>query len=141
MIIRLAIFAVFSLFFGSVSGNLALAGGDAGKGQDLFHTCAACHQIGNGARNDVGPVLNNIIGRRAASRDGFVYSRAMKEKGADGLVWTEQTLDAYLANPRNYVRGTRMAYAGLHDDVAREDLIAFLKTLKFDGPAETKILK
>jgi cytochrome c len=94
-----------------------------------------------GARNSTGPVLNDIIGRRAATRVGYRYSRGMKDAGVEGLSWTEEALDGYIENPRAYVRGTRMAYAGMSDPQSRSDLIAFLATLKFDEPAESKILR
>ncbi len=141
MPVRSAIFLALLLSSATITAISARADGDAGVGQDLFYTCAACHEVGNGARNRVGPVLNDIVGRRAATRDGYAYSRAMKEKGAEGLVWTPESLDAYLANPRVFVRGTRMAYAGLRDAERRSDLIAYLKTLTFESPAQSKILK
>jgi cytochrome c len=141
MPIRLAFLVLFVLLFGAIGDGRAVAGGDAGKGEELFRTCGACHQIGAGARNSTGPVLNNIVGRKAATRDGYKYSSAMAEAGADGLVWTADALDAYVASPRAFVRGTRMAYAGLPNETARADLIAFLATLQFDQPAQSKILK
>lgn len=108
---------------------------------DLFRYCTACHEIGPGARNRTGPLLNAIVGRRAATRNGYVYSRGMKEAGSEGLVWTPEALDAYIANPRAYVRGTRMAFAGMPDEKQREDLIAYLATLDFEGPDEERPYK
>lgn len=117
------------------------AAGNPERGDALFRTCAACHQIGVGARNDVGPILNNIVGRRVGSRSGYRYSRAMAAAGADGMQWTEQALHAFIEDPRTAMRGNRMAYAGLRDAEQREDLIAYLRTLTFDDPAESKTLK
>lgn len=119
----------------------ALAQGNPDRGDELFRACAACHQIGTGARNAVGPILNNIVGRRVGSRSGFRYSPAMAAAGAEGTVWTVELLDAFLADPRAAMRGNRMAYSGLRDPGQRADLIAYLKTLNFDDPSESKILK
>lgn len=134
------VFAVIAAIF-VTGGGMALADGDAGAGKDLFRTCSACHEIGVGARNRVGPVLNDIVGRRAASRSGYSYSRGMKEAGSEGLVWTVATLDGYIENPRAYLRGNRMAFAGIPDAQQRKDLIAYLQTLKFDEPAESRVLR
>jgi cytochrome c len=119
----------------------ARAQSSADRGEELFRVCAACHQIGSGARNAVGPILNNIVGRRIGSRSGFRYSPAMASAGADGKVWTIELLDAFLADPRAALRGNRMAFAGLRDPSQRADLIAYLATLNFDDPSESKILK
>lgn len=99
---------------------------DAENGQDLFRQCRACHQIGSGAKNLVGPHLNGIVGRKAGSVDGFNYSEANKKAGAGGLVWDEASLIKYLENPLGFMPGTKMAYAGLKDDGDRKDLIAYL---------------
>jgi len=117
------------------------ADGNPRKGAALFLTCNACHQVGVGARNAVGPILNDIVGRRAATRSGYAYSPGMQEAGAEGLRWTDKTLNGYIENPRAYLRGTRMAFAGLPDPQDRRDLISYLKTLKFDNAAETRDLR
>ncbi|MFN4171296.1 MAG: c-type cytochrome [Pseudorhodobacter sp.] len=102
--------------------------GDAGRGATLFdQQCKACHQIGPGAVNRVGPHLNGIFGRKAGTLDGFRYSKPMERMGADGLEWTIERLDAYIDNPRALVSGTRMNYRGLKDAEARGALIAFLR--------------
>jgi cytochrome c len=100
---------------------------DAESGQDLYRQCRACHQIGAGAKNLVGPQLNGIVGRKAGTVAGFNYSEANKKAGADGLVWTDDNLMNYLANPLQFMPGTKMAYAGLKDEGDRKDLIAYLK--------------
>ena len=79
---------------------------DAGNGQKVFNRCRACHAIGPGAHNKVGPALNGIVGRKAAAAAGFNYSDALKAKGAGGLVWTEGNLQQYLELTR-YVRAQR----------------------------------
>ena len=102
--------------------------GDAVVGAGLFkQQCSACHQIGEGARNRVGPHLNGIYGRRAGSVEGYSYSRSMDRMGSDGLTWTLATLDAYVENPKALVSGTKMAYRGLKDEAARQNVLAYLR--------------
>ena len=102
--------------------------GDAERGARLFErNCKACHQIGPEAKNRVGPRLTGVFGRRAGSVPGFDYSKSMKRMGNDGLIWTLETLDPYIDNPKALVSGTRMAFKGLHDATARADLLAFLR--------------
>lgn len=100
---------------------------DAESGQDVFKQCRACHQIGAGAKNLVGPQLNAIIGRKVSAIEDFNYSQASKDTAAKGTVWTEETLDKYLENPIAFMPGTKMAYAGVKDAGDRKDLIAYLK--------------
>lgn len=107
---------------------------DAERGEDVFRQCRACHQIGDNAKNLVGPQLNGIIGRKAGTVEGFKYSPQNVEKGAGGLVWTEETLFDYLENPLKYIPGTRMAFGGLKSEEQRKDVIAYLK--KFSEPAK-----
>lgn len=102
----------------------ARAGGDPANGKKVFRKCQACHSLEAG-KNRVGPSLFGIVGRDAAAVEGFKYSSAMSESG---IVWTEPVLDEYLANPRSYVKGSRMAFPGLPDAQDRADLISYLKT-------------
>jgi cytochrome c len=103
--------------------------GDADRGEALFATeCSACHQVGAGAKDRVGPALNGIYGRRAGATDGFAYSKGMTRMGNDGLTWTLETLDPYLDNPKALVSGTRMSYRGLKDPTDRADVLAYLRT-------------
>jgi cytochrome c len=108
--------------------------GDADIGAKVFSKCKACHQIGNGAKNRVGPHLNGIFGRKAASFKSFAYSKSMVRAGVDGLIWTEETLDAFLENPKSLVSKTRMSFRGLKKPQARADLLAFLRSYS-DDPA------
>jgi len=101
---------------------------DAAKGEKVFRQCAACHAVGADARRKIGPELNDVVGRTAGTAQGYNYSSAMKGAGKDGLVWSQKTLDEYLANPRAYVKGNRMSYAGLKKESDRVDLIAYLQT-------------
>jgi cytochrome c len=102
--------------------------GDADRGATLFERqCKACHQIGEGAINRVGPRLNGLFGRRAGSVSDFTYSKSMARMGSDGLTWTLETLDAYIRNPKALVSGTRMNYRGLDDDEGRAALLAYIR--------------
>ena len=107
---------------------LALPGAhaqDAAAGGMAFQQCAECHSPS--ASDGVGPGLKGVLGRRAGSKEGFIYSPAMKKAT---IVWDAKTLGAYLADPRAVVPGTTMAYAGDDDAKERADLVAFLQTLK-----------
>jgi len=107
----------------------ALAEGDAAAGQKLFNRCKVCHAADK-EQNKVGPHLVGIIGRPAGAIADFPrYSAAMKAKAAEGLVWDEATLAAYLADPRGYIPGNSMAFAGLKKPGEIENVIAYLKSL------------
>lgn len=97
------------------------------RGRKLFNECAVCHTAKQGEGNRVGPNLFGIVGSPAGAVEGFAYSKAMKDSG---VVWTDETLDGYLENPMEYLRGNRMAYPGQRDPQKRADIIAYLKTLK-----------
>lgn len=97
-------------------------------GEGLWRQCRACHQVGDTARNGTGPLLNGVVGRHAGAVEGFRYSSPMQEAGAAGLIWTPEDLDAFLADPRGYMRGTRMTFRGLPDATDRAAIIAFLGT-------------
>ncbi|MBO0741986.1 MAG: cytochrome c family protein [Hyphomicrobiaceae bacterium] len=101
--------------------------GNAEEGAEVFKKCRACHDVGPEAKNKVGPLLNDIIGRKAGTIEGFTYSEANKSAGSKGLVWTEDVLFKYLENPLAFMPGTKMAFAGLKDPQDRKDIIAFLK--------------
>lgn len=98
-------------------------------GERQWRQCRSCHQVGENARNTTGPHLNDIVGRAAGSVDGFRYSRPMQEAAGNGLVWTVEELDAFLADPRGYMRGTRMSYRGMRNEADRAAMIAYLQSL------------
>lgn len=98
------------------------------EGAKVFKKCAACHKVGEGAKNSTGPILNGIIGEKAGIVEGFKFSNAMVDAGAKGLVWDATTLDAYLANPKGYVPGNKMSFAGLKKAEDRAAVIAYLST-------------
>lgn len=98
---------------------------DAEAGKAVFAVCKACHAIGEGAKNQVGPVLTGVIGRKAGTAADFNYSEAMK---ASGLTWDEATFAEYIANPKAKVPGNKMVFAGVKDEQKIKDLVAFLKS-------------
>ena len=108
----------------------ALAEGDAAAGEKVFRKCKACHAVGDGAKNKVGPMLNGIVGNEIASVDGFKYSKAFLAKKAEGLVWTVDVLDSYLTKPKKFIPGTKMSYAGLKKEGDRENIIEYLTTFE-----------
>jgi cytochrome c len=104
----------------------ALAQSGAARGEKVFEECRACHTV-DGSNSAVGPTLNGVIGRKAASLDDFRYSPAMKRAE---ITWTRQTLDAFIADPQKLVPANRMPYAGIPDAKNRADVIEYLQTLK-----------
>lgn len=106
----------------------ALADDHHEAGEKVFKKCAACHAIGEGAKNKVGPELNNLIGRVAGTHPDFNYSKAMIDAGAGGLVWTSETLHQYLVKPRDFVKGTKMSFAGLKEQHEIDDIVAYLSS-------------
>ncbi|MCV2863604.1 c-type cytochrome [Albidovulum sediminicola] len=98
-------------------------------GQKVFKKCAACHKVGEGAKNGTGPHLNGALGRAAGSLDGFKYSKAMTDAGAGGLVWDEASLMSFLENPKGFLKGTKMSFAGLKKEDDRAAIVAYLSTL------------
>lgn len=100
--------------------------GDPEKGEKVFRKCRACH-VADKPTNRVGPHLVDVLGRPAASVEGYNYSAAMKAKAAEGLVWDAENLDAYLADPKGFIPGNKMVFPGLKKEDEREDVIAYLK--------------
>ena len=103
---------------------------DASNGEDVFKKCRACHQVGESAKNTVGPQLNGIIGRKAGTADGFKYSDANL---ASGVVWDKSTFLKYIKDPRAAMPGNKMAFAGLQDEADAADLLAYLELFAADG--------
>ncbi len=102
-------------------------------GEKVFRKCKACHAVGDGAKNRVGPHLNDIFGRKAGTVDGFKYSKAMTAAGENGLEWDAQSIGRFVAKPRDAIRGTKMAFAGMEKEEDRASLIAYLKTFSGRG--------
>jgi cytochrome c len=113
---------IFSL---TLFGAPALAE-DVAKGEKVFKRCKACHYADK-EKNKTGPYLVDVIGRKAGSIDEYKYSKAMRESQ---LVWDEATLTAYLKAPKKFLKGTKMAFAGLKKEADIKNVIAYLKTPK-----------
>lgn len=99
--------------------------GDAEAGRIVFQQCRACHNLDAHAAAKPGPNLDNIFGRMAGTREGYGgYSKALKESG---IIWSEKELDKWLADPKNFLPGNKMPFAGVRAEQARADLIAYLR--------------
>ncbi|MFL6548460.1 MAG: c-type cytochrome [Povalibacter sp.] len=107
-----------------IGASAAHAEGDAKAGATVFAQCSACHAVGAGAQSNVGPALNNVVGRPAGTLPGYRYSSAMRKSG---LTWDEATLTQYLHGPDKLVPGTKMAFPGIASDKDVADVIAYLK--------------
>jgi cytochrome c len=129
----------------AVAGALLAAGGavraqDAANGELVFKKCMACHRVGDGAKNLVGPTLNGVIGRHAGTADGYTYSALNMAAGENGLVWTDDLIFSYLQDPSAFLKkyltdkgkpelatgGTKMVFK-LSPESERKDVIAYLK--------------
>jgi cytochrome c len=106
---------------------------DAASGEKIFVQCKACHQIGENAKNAVGPVLNGLFGRKAGMIEGFSYSPANKNSG---ITWDEATFREYIKDPKAKIPGTKMVFPGLKDPKQIDDIVAYLK--QFDSTGKKK---
>lgn len=107
---------------------------DPAAGQKVARQCTACHSFEKGGPNKIGPNLYDIIGEKAGEREGYNFSKAMEEKGAEGYSWTYQHLFDYLENPRKVVPGTKMTFAGLRKPEQRAEVIAYIRSLAENPP-------
>jgi cytochrome c len=143
MLLRSMIIAAALAMTGSAAqAEGELAKGDAVNGEKVFKKCAACHKVGDGAKNGVGPVQNGIVGRKSGTYEGFSYSAINKAAGEAGLIWTPENMFTYLEDPNAFLKkfltdakkpelavgSTKMAFK-LKDPVERADVIAYLATL------------
>src|SRR6202040_117463 len=122
-------FAISCLALGILLLLAAVSPGSAADvetGKAAFKKCALCHTTDAG-KNKIGPSLFGVVGRKAGSVDNFNYSEAMKKFEH---TWNPETLDSYLADPRAVVPGTKMIFPGIKDEAERDDVIAYLETLK-----------
>ncbi|KAJ2908645.1 iso-1-cytochrome c [Coemansia aciculifera] len=103
----------------------SFASGDAKNGAKLFKTrCAQCHTVEEAGTNKVGPKLHGLFGRKSGTVEGYQYTDANRDKG---VVWDNQTLFDYLENPKKYIPGTKMAFAGFKKEKERNDVITYLQ--------------
>ena len=117
------------------AAGTAQAEGDPAKGKKVFNKCKACHEVKK-KKNKVGPHLVGIINRPAAAVEGFKYSKALKAKAEEGLVWNEENLAQWLKSPKKFIPGNRMAFAGLRKEQQIADVIAYLKQEAGEWKAE-----
>ncbi|MCY0095618.1 c-type cytochrome [Hoeflea ulvae] len=115
--------------------NPAFADGDIDAGEKVFKKCKACHAVGEGAKHRVGPELNDLFGRVAGSAEGYKYSKAMMAAGEEGLIWDDANVARYLAKPKDMVKGTKMAFAGLKKDDDIANVLAYLKSFSTEQAA------
>lgn len=123
----------FIVLFAGILAPVPILAGESGgsaeskinRGKTQYAACAVCHQ--SGQREATGPELVGVIGRKAGTLPGFRFSRALRRAG---IVWSEETLREFLADPQATVPGNAMPFAGVPDAAARDDLIAYLASLK-----------
>ena len=100
-----------------------MAMGDLATGEKVFKKCAACHSIAKGGKNAIGPALYNVVSRKVGSIDDYKYSKALSEYGKE---WTFEELNGYLIKPAKWIKGTKMAFAGLRKEKDRASVIKYL---------------
>ncbi len=112
--------------------GIRLASADAEAGAKVFRKCSACHVVNEGGPNRVGPNLHGIVGQQVAAVDGFGYSQALQGHGGE---WSHEQLDGFLLNPKGWVPGTSMGFAGLRKPEDRANVIAYLRANTPNPPA------
>ena len=111
--------------------------GDPAAGEKVFNKCKACHAVGEGAKNKIGPELNGIVGDKpGADHGGYKFSKPFQDWSADKTSWNQELLSTWLADPRGTVKGTKMAFAGIKKPDELTNVIAYLAT--FDETGATK---
>jgi cytochrome c len=124
---KFALLASLAIALG-VSGQASAQ--DLAAGERSFLKCKPCHQVGETAKNTVGPVLNGMVGRKAGTYEGYNYSDANKNSG---LTWDEATFKEYIKNPKAKIPGTKMAFAGINNENEINNLFAYMAQWGSDG--------
>ena len=114
----------------SAAASSAAMAQDVAAGKTSFNKCLACHAVGEGAKNKVGPVLNGLPGRKSGTVEGYSYTEANK---SSGLTWDEATFKDYIKDPKAKIPGTKMVFAGIKNEQEAGDLWAFLAQYDKDG--------
>src|SRR4051812_24985338 len=117
----------------SAAASAAVLAQDVAGGKTSFNKCLACHAVGEGAKNKVGPELNGLKGRKSGSAEGYSYTEANKNSG---ITWDETQFKEYITNPRAKIPGTKMVFAGISSENERNNLWAYLK--QFDATGKKK---
>jgi cytochrome c len=125
MFIRSFLIAVFF-----TAAGCAANAQDVASGEKSFNKCRACHQVGETAKNGVGPMLNGLFGRKSGTVEGYNYSDANKNSG---IAWDEAVFADYMKDPKAKIPGTKMSFAGIKNEQEVRDLTAFLKKFGKDG--------
>lgn len=110
--------------------NAAAQAQDVAAGEKSFNKCRSCHQVGETAKNTVGPTLNGLFGRKSGSVAGYSYSDANKNSG---LTWDDAVFTDYIKDPKSKIPGTKMSFSGIKNEQEIKDLTAFLKQYAADG--------
>jgi cytochrome c len=125
-------YSILLVIAASIASSAAPAQ-DVAAGKSSFNKCLACHAIGEGAKNKVGPELNGIDGRKSGTAEGYSYSDANKNSG---ITWNEAIFKEYIKNPKAKIPGTKMAFAGITKETEINDLWAFVS--QFDAAGKIK---
>jgi cytochrome c len=129
---KIPTFCALTLVISLIAASGALAQ-DAAAGKTSFNKCLACHAIGEGAKNKVGPELNGLDGRKSGTAEGYSYSDANKNSG---ITWNKQVFLEYIKEPNAKIPGTKMAFAGIKNEKEANDLWAYIA--QFDKDGKTK---
>jgi cytochrome c len=114
----------------SAAASSAAPAQDVAAGKTSFNKCLACHAVGEGAKNKVGPVLNGLAGRKSGTVEGYSYTEANKNSG---ITWDEASFKDYIKDPKAKIPGTKMVFAGIKNEQEAGDLWAFLAQYDKDG--------
>ena len=128
--------ASVAIFFAAGAAS-AQEVGDPAAGEKVFNKCKACHAVGEGAKNKIGPELNGIVGDKpGADRGGYKFSKPFQDWSADKTSWNQELLSTWLADPRGTVKGTKMAFAGIKKPDELTNVIAYLATFDESGATQ-----